>query len=155
MNDTIHPIVEFDCDMIGKESIYFSVPGEPFAKQRPRAARKGRYITIYTPRPTKEYEKKVIQNYRKRYKDQEKLDGNLYVKIHAVFSIPKSTTKKERKILETGVPHTKKPDVDNIGKVCLDGMNGVVYEDDGSVYKLLIEKSYGSEARVDITVIKD
>jgi crossover junction endodeoxyribonuclease RusA len=35
---------------------YFIVPGRPVPKQRPRAGRKG---NLYTPKPTKEYEKAV------------------------------------------------------------------------------------------------
>lgn len=148
--------VSFDKDLIGRKFIRFSVEGEPFAKQRPRAARKGNYITIYTPKPTKDYEAKVRNSYNKlynnQYYNQDQLSGSLVAKISAVFNAPKSATKKEKELLESGEPHTKKPDCDNIGKVCLDGLNGVAYEDDSTIDTLIISKRYGKEERVDITI---
>ena len=63
--------VEFNKALIGKEFMYFDVEGEPFAKQRPRATRKGRFITVYTPRETKLYEAKVLRAYQKIYKNKQ------------------------------------------------------------------------------------
>ena len=84
-NKRIISPVSFDSDLIGHKFVDFSVEGEPFAKQRPRAARKGRFITIYTPRETKNYEAKVEAsynlNYRNRVIKMEKLSGALTVKI--------------------------------------------------------------------------
>ena len=71
------------------------VPGEPFAKQRPRAAKKGRYITIYTPRETKQYEEKVRKVYNSTYENYQ-LEGDLTAKIEGFFSIPNSISKKKK-----------------------------------------------------------
>lgn len=144
--------VSFDEDIIGRNSIYFSVEGEPFAKQRPRAARKGRFITIYTPKPTKDYEAKVRSSYKEIYQNQRQLTGPLIAKVGAVFAAPKSISKKKKELLELGQPHIKKPDCDNIGKVCLDALNGIVYEDDAIIDTLIITKRYGKKERVDITI---
>ena len=153
-NEIIKP-VSIDEDLIGHKSIYFSVDGDPFAKQRPRAARKGRFITIYTPRETKEYEKKVSDCYKRVYKDQPLLTGALTAKVEAIFAPPKSVSKKQKELLESGdVPHLKKPDCDNIGKVCLDALNGIVYEDDAIIDELIIRKRYGKNAKVNITIIE-
>lgn len=37
---------------------------------------------------------------------------------------------------------TKKPDVDNIAKVVLDGLNNFVFKDDNQVSKIFVEKKY-------------
>ena len=88
--------VEFNKALIGKEFMYFDVEGEPFAKQRPRATRKGRFITVYTPRETKLYEAKVLRAYQKIYKNKQ-LDGDLTVNIEGIFSVPKSVSSKKAK----------------------------------------------------------
>ena len=99
--------VEFNKALIGKEFMYFDVEGEPFAKQRPRATRKGRFITVYTPRETKLYEAKVLRAYQKIYKNKQ-LDGDLTVNIDGKFGIPKSVSKsKAEKMLTGEIPHTK------------------------------------------------
>ena len=38
--------------------------------------------------------------------------------------------------------YTKKPDVDNIAKVVLDGLNNFVFKDDNQVSKIFVEKKY-------------
>lgn len=51
------------------------------------------------------------------------------------------------------LPHTKKPDLDNLVKNPMDCMNGIVYEDDRLVTKIFAEKCYGLEPRTEIRVI--
>ena len=148
------PIV-FNESLKNKRSINFDVPGEPFAKQRPRAARKGSFITIYTPRETKLYEEKVKKCYEKIYKGVQ-LNGDLSVYIEGVFPVPKNVSKKVReKMLSGEIPHIKKPDCDNMAKVCLDALNGVAYPDDAIINQLHVSKRYGKTARVDITIIEN
>ena len=148
------PLV-FNESLKNRKSVNFSVLGEPFAKQRPRAARKGSFITIYTPRETKLYEDKVLKAYNQIYKGVQLL-GDLTVNIEGVFSVPKSVSKKVREQMLNGeIPHIKKPDCDNMGKVCLDALNGVAYPDDAIINQLHISKRYGKTARVDITIYEN
>ena len=145
--------ISFDPTIKGVKSIYFDVYGEPFAKQRPRAARKGKFITIYTPRETKVYEDKVKKAYKQIYRYEKPLEGDLSVEIEGIFSIPKSISKSKQKEMEEGkIPHTKKPDCDNMGKICLDALNGVAYPDDAQINKLYISKKYGKDAKIRITI---
>ena len=58
-------------------------------------------------------------------------------------------------MLEGKVPHTKKPDCDNMGKICLDALNEVAYPDDAAINKLWISKEYGDIAKVRITIIEN
>lgn len=154
MNKTeiICPVV-FKPEIAGHRSIYFSVPGNPVPKQRPRACKKGKYIQIYTPRETKMYEKKVAKYYKENYSNTDKLKGSLSVEIEGIFTPPISISNKKRnEMLEGKVPHTKKPDCDNLGKTPLDGLNGIAYEDDSQINKLSISKKFGEKAQLNITI---
>lgn len=148
----IKPAISFDESLKHKRSIYFDVPGDPFAKQRPRATKKGRYITIYTPRETKDYEEKVRKYYNKLYKDVS-LDGDLSVEIEGIFTIPQSVSKTKAKLMEDNkIPHNKKPDCDNMGKICLDALNGIAYPDDAQISSLYITKRYGKNPMAKILI---
>ena len=84
------------------------------------------------------------------------LEGDITVEVEGFFSIPKSATKSQKNLmLEGKVPHTKKPDCDNMAKVCLDALNGVAYHDDAAITNLLISKQYDEIAKVRITLIKN
>lgn len=147
--------ISFDNNLINHKSVYFDVEGEPFAKQRPRAARKGRFITIYTPNETKKYESKVLSYYNRENRGIQ-LQGDLTVEIEGIFSIPKSASKiKASKMISGEIPHTSKPDCDNMGKICLDALNGVAYNDDATINKLIISKRYGEDPKVRITIIEN
>ena len=68
-------------------------------------------------------------------------DGiKVYIDVSKVY--PKGMPKKRRK--ESRYCLTK-PDVDNIAKIILDGMNGTVYEDDAAVSLLVVRKTYTEE----------
>ena len=154
MSSIISPI-SFDPLLINHRFIMIDVPGDRFGKQRPRAARKGRYITIYTPKETKDYEEKIRKVYNATYKDFQ-LEGDLTAEIEGIFSIPNSVSKKKREeMLNGNIPHTKKPDCDNMGKSCLDALNEVAYADDAQINKLIISKEYGDTAKVRITIIEN
>jgi Holliday junction resolvase RusA-like endonuclease len=47
--------------------------------------------------------------------------------------------------------HVSRPDIDNIVKAILDGLNGVVFADDASVAQLVASKEYGEE-RVEVQI---
>lgn len=145
--------ITIDESLIGRRSVYIDLPGDPFAKQRPRAARKGRFITIYTPKETKDYEAKIEKTYKRIYGNEILLSGDLTVDIEGIFSVPMSATKKKKEEMLRGeVAHIKKPDCDNMAKICLDALNGVAYHDDAQITNLNISKHYGENAKVKITI---
>ena len=47
---------------------------------------------------------------------------------------------------------TRKPDTDNIAKICLDALNGVAYDDDSQVTVLLVLKKWSERERVEIVL---
>ena len=55
--------------------------------------------------------------------------------------------------MESGeIKATIKPDIDNVAKAVLDGLNGIAFEDDKQVINLRIAKAYANEARLEIEV---
>lgn len=156
--NVISPI-EFDDFLIGKgidyvNSVYFSVPGKPRGKERPRSHRVKNFITTYTPKNTVEYEKQIKKSYEEYAKDV-KLEGCIEAEITAVFPIPKATKKKDRQRMEEGnVRCMTKPDCDNIAKIILDPLNQIAYDDDSQVCSLKTEKVYGTEPQVRVILRK-
>lgn len=118
----------------------FEVIGTIEGKARPRLdIYNGR---IYTPKNTRSYEELIRQYFRIKYPRYQTLEGRLAVKIIAYFKPAKNTTKKTRELIEQGaISPTKKPDIDNIGKVMLDALNKIAFKDDNQVTKLEVEKN--------------
>lgn len=130
-------------------TITFEVLGEPQGKGRPRFARRGGYVSTYTPPKTKAYEKMIrdafidvaSKNLVKRYM----FTSFVSVDIEAYFDVPKSVSKVKRDLLRAGEFCSKKPDGDNIIKVVLDALNEVAYADDKNVIDIHVAKYYAAE----------
>jgi len=114
-------------------------------KGRPRFAKRGAFVTAYTPETTKKFESSVRAKIKDIMKEKQyskiPAEKPVAVTIHLTFHLPKSFTKKE-KYEKSGEPVTGRPDVDNIAKSILDAMNDVVFADDSQVYDLYITKHY-------------
>lgn len=134
--------------------IKFSVPGQPFGKQRPKFSRAGNYVKTYTPKETVSYENLVKLMFQQVAKGRMFKDGDMLdVRIIAYYEIPKSTSKKKRRLmLEHKIRPAKKPDWDNIGKIVCDGLNKVAYHDDSAVVDAQVRKFYSEQPRVDVTI---
>jgi len=81
---------------------------------------------------------------------REPLQTPLTVYIYASMSIPISWSKSKRQAALDGDIYPARPDVDNIAKTVLDGMNGVIYEDDAQVTYLKVSKKYAEEGMVTV-----
>lgn len=129
----------------------FTIEGIPQGKERARTVRNtyGRVMT-YTPRKTRDYEKLVSMAYGYGPRFQ---DNPVSITILAVFPIPKSYSKKRKELCLSGaeLPKTK-PDLDNIAKAILDGLNGIAYNDDKQVAQLCVTKRYGNQPLVKVYV---
>ena len=134
--------------------IKFSIPGQPFGKQRPRVVNRGSFSTAYTPEKTVSYENLVKLMYQQAAKDRIFKDGDMLdVRIIAYYEIPKSTRKKKRKeMLEHKIRPTKKPDWDNVGKIVCDSLNKIAYHDDSAIVDAQVRKFYSEQPRVDVTI---
>lgn len=129
----------------------FTIPGKPKGKARARTTKQGH---TYTPADTVNYENWVKLCYKNA--DGEYFgDALVLVAIECFYAIPKSFSKKKRELALKGIlqPSTK-PDVDNIVKSVLDGLNGIAYDDDKQVVGLWILKFYGEEPRLEVQIIE-
>ena len=129
----------------------FEVPGTIVGKERPRV---NTYtLTVYTPNKTKDYENLIVQYFYINYPGAQILDGRISIEIIAYMKIPKSTSKaKFEEMITNKISTIKKPDADNIGKVVLDALNKVAFKDDNQVSKIMVEKRYGEEEKIEIKV---
>jgi len=129
----------------------FEVPGTIKGKGRPRL--NSCTGIVYTPTKTKDYEYLVEQYFLLKYPKFKPLEGRVSVNITATFDIPKSTKKQDiNKMLENTISPTKKPDIDNIIKIILDAMNKFAFKDDTQITKLNVEKIYGTEEKVFVSI---
>ena len=126
----------------------FKVYGQPEGKARPRFTRQGR---VYTPAKTKSYELAIARAFLgaggKCFHDA------VIVEISAYYRIPKSTTKTQIKEIESGRKRPLvKPDIDNVIKIVLDGLNKVAFDDDKQVIGIVTRKIYGLTPRIEVEV---
>jgi len=123
---------------------FIVVEGQPKSKGRPRFAR-GR---AYTPASTLQYERLVAAAAREVI--TEPITGNVQVDIIAVYQVPKSWAKALQASARRGDIMPTRPDIDNVIKIILDGLNGAAYVDDQQVHMISAEKTYGDKPRVEI-----
>ena len=136
-----------------KDTIMFVVNGKPIGKGRPRFTNRGGFVRAYTPRETTNYEKKIADTYKEKYGDRI-TDKPVRLVVTAVFPIPKAFRKQEKEDALNGrIAPTKKPDIDNILKTVMDGLNGVAYNDDAQVVLLHGRKKYTDY--IDIAVAEE
>lgn len=131
----------------------FTIPGEPVGKARPRVVRNGGRVHTYTPQKTADYERRVRSEYLaaggKHY-------GKQAVSVHIIaeFGIPKSASKaKRQKMIDMEILPTKPCDVDNLGKLILDSIQGVAYDNDSCVVQLSVMKIYSCDPKVIVEVL--
>ena len=135
--------------------ISFFVPGTPVGKGRPRAARRGSSMVMFTPEKTANYSALVADHAGLAMAGQPPLTGPLEVCLDMQFPIPSSWSKahKAAALAGTELP-TGRPDVDNVAKAILDACNGVVFRDDAQVVVLVATKRFSEAPRVGV-VIRD
>ena len=126
----------------------FVVEGKPVGKGRPRLAR----YAVYTPNKTVNYEYLVKFSYL-QITNKKIEDGSIKIEIWAYFEPNKSESQKRQKEL-IGKPYCKKPDIDNIAKSILDGLNGIAYRDDNQITELYVHKLYDTHARTEIEIVE-
>ena len=134
------------------EKLNFTIPGEPRGKGRPRFVRAtGR---TYTDRSTASYENLVRVSFKNAYPDWVPLTDAVEIHIHTYFPIPTSWSKKKQSLALSGwLRKTSKPDLDNVQKAVLDGLNGVAWKDDAQIVTMFTSKKYDEEPRADVTII--
>lgn len=110
----------------------------PIPKQRPRLSK----FVVYTPKKTADHEKLIAYEWKKRYKD---LILKGAVKLDLLFCFKKAKSCKKDY-------HTQRPDLDNLEKAILDGLNKVAFLDDCQVVELNSKKVFSDTDKILITV---
>lgn len=131
-------------------ALAFSVPGDPVPQPRPRVTTRGGHGHAYVPatHPVHAYRQSVAAAARAAGAG---VHGEpCEVVIDFVFARPKSHLRKHG--VAPDAPEIPRKDLDNLAKSVLDSLNGVAWEDDSQVRRLVVEKSYGSEARTTVRI---
>ena len=150
------------------KTIEFTIPGIPVAKARPqvRTVHTGEmyynkhrdreeekiHAFLHTPEKSVNFENLVRMAFVATCGDaptQEPVE----IEIRAFFQIAKSAKKSDREDAAREVlPHTKKPDSDNVVKAVLDGLNTVAFADDKQVFRITVSKWYSNRPRTEVTI---
>jgi Holliday junction resolvase RusA-like endonuclease len=108
----------------------------PTPASRPRVTKAGH---SYYAKSYADFKKVFKEIVRLKTLKTKPFEGAVLLSTTFYIGIPKSTSKKDTEILDNNW-HTKKPDFDNLIKAIADGLNGLVYKDDGQVAVSNIKK---------------
>jgi len=118
----------------------FAIPGKPYPLKR---ARRMKFGGMFDPKENVEAKKLVAQIARLAIKSP--LSGPVALAAVFVFERPKSHYGKTLKATAP-ICHTQRPDVDNLIKTVLDGLNGIAWNDDAQVVEVSGRKAWGDES---------
>ena len=137
--------------------VTYIVYGEPVGKGRPRFARRGNFVSTYSPQKTKTYEDEIRLMAKAAMGASEALETPVTVAIYIRVGIPASFSKQKRKDALDGIlKPTKKPDIDNVAKCHLDAIQGgIIILDDKQVTNLHVIKVYAETPAVEVMVRED
>ena len=132
-------------------AITFTVPGDPVPQPRPRITTRGGHGHAYTP------SSHPIHGYRQAVATAAKAAGAtptdrvpITLIVDLVFARPRSHYRKAG--LRDNAPVLPRADCSNVLKGIEDALNGVAWLDDSQIGRLLVEKSYGMEARTTVRI---
>lgn len=136
--------------------ISFTVMGVPIAKGRPKFARRGKYVTTYTPDKTRNAEETFVA---RSLEFRPVAPYGCPIRLMAVFElpIPASWPAWKRALALTGnYMHVAKPDVDNLVKLVKDALKGVFWIDDSQIICVKAVKHYSPipKTRIEIEPIE-
>ena len=132
--------------------IELHIPMKAVGKARARIVNKGGRTFSYTPKRTADAEK-VIAAYAKA-QGVKPLDGPISITMEFVFEPPESWSKKRKEsALRQELLPAKKPDLDNLVKLCTDSLNGIAYLDDSQIVRLDATKRYGEENYIHVIAL--
>lgn len=133
-------------------SLTFHVDINPVPKGRPRFSKVGGFMRSYTPKKTSDYETEV-RTQAQAVMTREPLETPLAVYLYFRLPIPRSHPKKRQEACLNGSERPiKKPDIDNLAKSVLDGLNGVVWHDDSQIVSLHLTKVYARNPGIDLLI---
>lgn len=127
----------------------FVIPGRIGGKGRPKFARRGNFVTAYTPAKTRSTEAMVRDMGLQAMGTRPPLTGAVWLEIELTLIPPASWPRKRR---ATASYVTGKPDLDNILKLIGDALNGVCWVDDSLIAKVSFVRKYEEFKAESVTV---
>lgn len=124
----------------------FTVPAIPIAQPRPRAVSVGGKARVFGAPKTHavhDFKATVRMAWLKCYQPIDLICGKLLegpIAVQIVFVLPRPANKIWKKRPMPRIPHTSRPDVDNLTKSLIDALTGQVWRDDAQVYSCSAEK---------------
>ena len=119
------------------------IPMTPEAKGRPRARIQSKglhqYVQTYSPSSTVHAER-LIAEYARQV--QVYFDRKCPLDVSMTFCLVKPPSAPKKRAWPT-----VKPDIDNLAKLVMDGINGLWFPDDAQVVRLTLEKRYVADGR--------
>jgi Holliday junction resolvase RusA-like endonuclease len=130
--------------------VTFRIDGNPVPQPRPKVSTSGGFARAFVParHPVHEFRSRVA--HAARDAGLTRADKPVSVEINAVFGRPPSHYRKSG--VKPTAPPLPRPDVDNLGKAVLDGLQDVM-GDDTKVSRLVVEKRWGSTGSTTVTVV--
>jgi len=121
----------------------FDVLGIPVAQGRPKFTTRSGYGRAYDPKKSVQG-KHDFKMQSLKYRPKELIKEAIQLDIIFYLPRPKSLPKKV-------IYHTKKPDIDNLVKLCCDSMKGIFFIDDSQIIRLNAKKRYCIEGHPSMT----
>jgi Holliday junction resolvase RusA-like endonuclease len=119
------------------EDIRFHVPAIPIAQPRPRAFAVGpfrsRIVSAPSGHPVHDFKATCRMAAVEAYAGQP-LAGPLALSL--IFVLPRPSAKRWKRQAMPRLPHTGRPDTDNLIKSVKDSLNKVIWNDDSQIFEL-------------------
>jgi len=126
------------------------IAGEPVAKARPRATRKG---FVYTPAHLRKYEAHGRLAAQLAMGDRPPIEVPVRLELVAELPIPASWSARKRSRAVAGdLLPTSRPDVDNYIKAGLDCLSEIVVRDDSQIVEITARKKFNLTPKLVMTV---
>lgn len=126
-------------------TISFKVPGVPVPQSRPRFTKQGR---AYDTKACKAYKRQIAIAAKAAMGAQKPLQGAIKCIMIFYMPIPKSLSQKRRRELIGEFVTKRTGDIDNLSKIIMDSVSGIVYVDDSQVAVIHASKVYDDEPMV-------
>lgn len=136
------------------------IPVVPVAQPRQRHALIGGHVRNYTPtdHPVQGYKAALILAVKQEWFPRPCIEGP--VRLDIDFYLPRPKRLMRKKDPDGPIPHTARPDVDNLLKSTKDALTGLVWRDDaqvcdGRVRKWYAEKDGVPRVEIEITTAEE
>ncbi len=132
--------------------IKFTVLGEPVAQGRPRAGIRNGKISMRDPMKSRNF-KQYVGLVASQYAPDKLINEPISIELDFYREIPKSWSKKKKQQAIVGeILPAVKSDIDNYAKSVMDGITGIIYEDDKLVCELKLTKRYSDNPRTEVKI---